>query len=134
MVHSCLRNLPAFRKINSDFIFNQLCTKATIQELPRGTIIFNQGDPGESWHVILTGRVNILVSKGFDLHQKSHISTLSSGEALGLKALVNDSPRTATAITETPVTLLRVAKTDYKNLLGFLHMIEPEGDDAFLAT
>ncbi|KAJ3213322.1 hypothetical protein HDU67_003041 [Dinochytrium kinnereticum] len=128
--------IQAFRKINSDFIFTQLCTKATIQEFPRGTIVFNQGDdtyspvyipqsdPGEAWHVVLMGRVNVLVSKGFDLQRKSIISVLGCGEAFGSQALVNDGPRTATVVCETPTWLMRVGKMDYKNLLGFLHMIE----------
>ncbi|KAJ3109753.1 hypothetical protein HDU96_007111 [Phlyctochytrium bullatum] len=124
LVHTCLRHLPAFRKINSDFIFTQICNRATIQEYSRGAVVFNQGDPGEAWHIILMGRVNVMVSKGFDFSKKYVIAVLGCGDAFGSQALINDGPRTATVVCETNCCMLRLGKMDYKNLLGFMHMIE----------
>ncbi|KAJ3194207.1 hypothetical protein HK101_003279 [Irineochytrium annulatum] len=119
-----LRPLQAFRKLKSEFIFNQLVERSVVQELPRGTVVFRQGDLGEAWHIVLSGRLDVLVSKGFDLERKTMISTLKSGDAFGSQALIHDGPRTATVVCETPVVMLRVEKSVYVKLLGFLHVVE----------
>ena len=78
-----------------------------------------KGDPGDAWYVVLSGRANIVVIKGFKVPRKVLVSTLQCGDGFGGQALVNDGPRTASVITATPTLLLRVEKSDYKRLLGF---------------
>jgi CRP-like cAMP-binding protein len=88
--------------------------------------IYFTGDLGDAWHILLSGKIHILVSKGFDSQTHLHISTLSNaGEAFGSHSLVHDSPRTSTAVcASSHVLLLRMERVDYKRLLGFLNVME----------
>jgi Rap guanine nucleotide exchange factor 4 len=77
-----------------------------------GKTIFNQGDEGLSWYIILKGSVDVVV------HGKNVVSQLFEGDDFGKLALVNKSPRAATIITrEDNCHFLRVDKDDFNRIL-----------------
>lgn len=78
----------------------------------QNTVIFNQGDVGHSWYIILRGSVNvIIVGKGV-------VCTLHDGDDFGKLALVNDAPRAATIVTNEPnCYFLRVDKQNFNTIL-----------------
>lgn len=78
----------------------------------QNTVIFNQGDTGHSWYIILRGSVNVvIVGKGV-------VCTLYDGDDFGKLALVNDAPRAATIVTsEASCYFLRVDKHDFNTIL-----------------
>ena len=49
--------------------------------------MFNQGDEGVSWYVILKGSVNVVI------HGKGTVTTLQEGDDFGQLALINNAPR-----------------------------------------
>lgn len=49
--------------------------------------VFNQGDEGTSWYVILKGSVNVVI------HGKGVVTTLQDGDDFGQLALINNAPR-----------------------------------------
>lgn len=49
--------------------------------------VFNQGDEGTSWYVILKGSVNVVI------HGKGVVTTLLDGDDFGQLALINNAPR-----------------------------------------
>jgi CRP-like cAMP-binding protein len=72
-----------------------------------GDIIFRQGDEGNFMYVILDGEVDILANG-------RHVNTLRAGEIFGEMALVDDRPRSGSAIANTDC---RVAQIDRKRFM-----------------
>jgi CRP-like cAMP-binding protein len=62
---------------------------------PSGTVLFREGDPGEEMYVIQAGRVQLTRRvRG----REAHLATLPPGEFFGEMSIVNNRPRSATAI------------------------------------
>ncbi|GFQ74722.1 rap guanine nucleotide exchange factor 4 [Trichonephila clavata] len=77
-----------------------------------GTVLFNQGDEGKSWFIILKGSVNVVI------YGKGIVCSLHEGDDFGKLALVNDAPRAATIVTrENNCHFLRVDKDDFNNII-----------------
>jgi CRP-like cAMP-binding protein len=59
-------------------------------------VIFHQGDPGGSLHIINSGRVKIVILS--EEGQELLVAILGEGDLLGELALLDGHPRTATAV------------------------------------
>jgi Rap guanine nucleotide exchange factor 4 len=74
--------------------------------------VFNQGDCGTCWYIILSGSVNVVIAG------KGVVCTLHEGDDFGKLALVNEAPRAATIITsESNCQFLRVDKSHFDRIL-----------------
>uniref|UniRef100_A0A6Q2YB27 Rap guanine nucleotide exchange factor (GEF) 4 n=1 Tax=Esox lucius TaxID=8010 RepID=A0A6Q2YB27_ESOLU len=77
-----------------------------------GTVLFNQGEEGTSWYIILKGSVNVVI------YGKGVVCTLHEGDDFGKLALVNDAPRSASIVLrEDNCHFLRVDKEDFNRIL-----------------
>ena len=63
---------------------------------PIGEVIFRQGDPSDCLYEISRGRVGIFLD--YETENQKKIAELSEGEYLGEMGLIEDSPRSATAV------------------------------------
>ncbi|KAJ3190882.1 Rap guanine nucleotide exchange factor 4 [Irineochytrium annulatum] len=117
-----IRHLVAFANL-SDFVLEQLCGVVHFNEFEKGRIIFRQGDEGTSWYVVLSGRVQVLVSYtgSYSMADSEPVRQLDEGDGFGELALVSDQPRAATILTLTPCKMLRVEKGDYLRIIRFNH-------------
>jgi CRP-like cAMP-binding protein len=64
------------------------------RELPRGTVLFREGDRGEEMYVLQAGRVDITKRSG---EVEKLLASLGQGEFFGEMSLLNQKPRSATA-------------------------------------
>ncbi|XP_055701566.1 rap guanine nucleotide exchange factor 4 isoform X2 [Phlebotomus papatasi] len=77
-----------------------------------GTVLFNQGDEGRSWYILLKGSVDVVI------HGKGTVATLKEGDDFGKLALINDAPRAATIVLkQNNCHLLRVDKEHFNRIL-----------------
>ncbi|XP_038645329.1 rap guanine nucleotide exchange factor 4 isoform X3 [Scyliorhinus canicula] len=77
-----------------------------------GTVLFNQGEEGTSWYIILKGTVNVVI------YGKGVVCTLHEGDDFGKLALVNNAPRAASIVLrEDNCHFLRVDKEDFNRIL-----------------
>jgi len=97
----------------STTVKRELASIIVFESHPRAdTVLFNQGDEGTSWYVILKGSVNVVI------HGKGTVTTLQDGDDFGNLALINNAPRAATIITrEDGCQFLRVDKDDFNRIL-----------------
>lgn len=79
-------------------------------ELPAGTVVVDQGDPGTQCFVIVEGLASVYV-------RGEHVASLDAGSMVGEMALVDHRPRTATVVADTDLDLLRFDSTAFAKLL-----------------
>jgi CRP/FNR family cyclic AMP-dependent transcriptional regulator len=86
-----------------------MVTSAQREEIrvPRGSVIFRQGDPGHEMFVISQGRVRLMI--GTAGHEKE-VAIFGPGEFFGELSLLSDEPRSATAEVVEDATLLAIGR------------------------
>ena len=77
-----------------------------IREFKAGETVFREGDRGVEFFVIRHGRVRILSGNRL-------LETLHENEIFGEMALIDDSPRSATAVAETDVAVAPLTEKQY---------------------
>jgi CRP/FNR family cyclic AMP-dependent transcriptional regulator len=91
-------------------------------QVPRGTVLFRQGDPGHEMFVIATGRIRLSIGEpGYE----REIGDLGPGEFFGELALLSDVSRTATAVAVEDSTLLVIGRD------AFAMMVQDDLDIVF---
>ena len=86
------------------------------QEEPAGTVLFRQGDPGDSMFLIEQGKVQ-LYSETPDGGSQPLV-LLSEGVAFGEMALLTGEPRSATAVAASDTVLYRIDSEIFGRLIG----------------
>lgn len=109
MRHPTFERLPA---ANLGALFGRL----TPVDVKPGQVIIKQGDPGDYYYIIKSGRVNVSRKSEKD-GKVVMLSELKEGDGFGEEALVSGTPRNANVIALTPGTLMRLAKPDFDALL-----------------
>jgi CRP-like cAMP-binding protein len=79
-----------------------------------GTLVFTQGEPGDSLYVILDGTVGVILEVD---GQAREISRMGPGECFGEMALLTGEPRSATIKALTAVDVLRLSKERFDELI-----------------
>lgn len=90
-------------------VFSDLFSSLKQKHFPKGQVIFNAGDDGDSMYFITSGKVEILTRKG------QLVSILRHGEFFGEDSLLEESPkRFAGAKAGTPVDVIQISKEDFE--------------------
>jgi CRP-like cAMP-binding protein len=105
-----LRGVDVLRRATSEDLA-YVAQIAEETELDEGTKVYAEGDAPDALHVVITGGVQLTQGS-------TDIGRLGPGEAFGAWALVDESPRLATAVTTAPTTLLTVRRDDFRDLLS----------------
>jgi CRP-like cAMP-binding protein len=90
-------------------------TQRLTRTIPRGQVIFREGDAGNTMFVIRTGRVRI--SKHVRGGEKT-FAVLGPGEFFGEMAILNGKPRTATATAVDDVALLELDADRFESMVS----------------
>ena len=80
----------------------------------KGYEIIRQGDPGDAFYLIASGRVSVWVNKG---GERVRVAGLRSDEYFGEMALMSNEPRNATVVAEMLTELFILEKFNFDNLL-----------------
>jgi len=105
-----LSRLPLFEGCSQRQL-RALARITEVREFPEASVLARAGDPGHEFFLILDGRVRIEVSP-------RKRARLNPGEFFGEMSLLDGGPRSATAVAETGVRLLVIARRDFSLLLA----------------
>lgn len=82
--------------------------------IPKGEILFREGDPPESMYIVARGAAHIVkVIAG----EETILDILGGGEIIGEMALLTGDPRTATIRAATTLTLGQITRADFDRLI-----------------
>jgi putative peptide zinc metalloprotease protein len=106
-------DMPLFRDLSPGEL-DVLLTKFAPLSVDAGEVVIRQGDSGERFYVVRSGRVKVT-------RNGEVLAELGAGEAFGEIALLLDVPRTATVTALEPTRLLVLEAHDFRDLLaGYL--------------
>jgi CRP-like cAMP-binding protein len=114
-VRHMLSGFDLFSRLD-DGDMDALLACASLQSTDAGTLLFQKGDAGDCLYGVLEGRVKIFVLSGTG--REVILNIMGPGDVFGEIALLDGSPRTASAETACPARLLRIEKAAFWNLLA----------------
>ena len=122
-IESLMREIPLFEGLSSrdlDAIISILHRR----EYETDEVLFRQGNPGVGMFIIQSGAIDIVYDPTGDT-----LATLENGDFFGELALLNETPRSASAIARKPSVLFGLFRPD---LLGLLDRKPSLGVDLLL--
>ena len=110
-----LGNIDFFKPLTSEEMTS--LTKRLRHDLyPRGDVLFRQGDTGDRFYVVKSGRVEVSVAR--DSGEVLFSTILDKGAFFGEMSLLTGEPRSATAKIVSDAELLSLGKNDLRDLIS----------------
>ncbi|HVG31248.1 MAG TPA: cyclic nucleotide-binding domain-containing protein [Pyrinomonadaceae bacterium] len=110
MSTEALRSVPLFASVDDEDA-RALVGLLKPRSLPRGALLFRQGDAGDAMYLVEAGRVRIFVTD--EDGDEVTLAELARGDFFGEMALVEGKARTASARAVDDVRLLSLAREDF---------------------
>ena len=107
-----LKNSDIFEQISTDdlrFVADALEERVYLI----GDVVFEKDDRGDNMYVIVSGKIGISLDKNTD----DYVATMSAGECFGEMNLLDDLPRSASAIVIEDATVLELSRPELRGLI-----------------
>ncbi len=104
-----LKSLSIFKE-TPETILSELAPLMKEEQLEADTIIFEENDPGDCMYIILSGKISI--KKG-----GQELAVLKENEVFGELSLLDNEPRSASAIAKTDCMLYKIDHEPFYELL-----------------
>ena len=110
-----LKIVPLFSDL-SEAELDLVLAASRIVNYPKANVVFNEGDPGDSLFVLVSGRVKVvLLGSG---GQETILAMLGTPGFFGELALLDGAPRSATVVTLAKCEFLRIPRQPFLDLLA----------------
>lgn len=110
-----LKQVPLFATLPTAQL--ELLAKMVVRKrYPKNTVILVEGDDTDALHIIISGRIKVLISD--EDGREVILSLLERGEYFGEMGLLDDSPRSASVETLEECELMSMSKGDFKRCLA----------------
>lgn len=94
---------------------DELARRLRRRRFRRNEVIFHQGDPGDSLHIVASGSVKIVLPSPSG--EEAIIATLRPGDFFGELALIDGAPHSATATAVEATETLSLPRATFRELL-----------------
>ena len=108
-----LQNTYFFQSLKMNEL-DELIGHLRMIRVQKGYEIIKQGDPGDAFYLIASGKVSVWMKKGF---KRSNVAELVSDDFFGEMALISNEPRSATIVAEDVTELFILQKYDFDKIL-----------------
>ena len=98
----------------TDETLRAITATGIVRSFPKGTILINEGDTGDSLYIVLSGRVKVFASNAAG--REIVLSFVGQGEYVGEMSL-DGSPRSASVMTVEPTTCAIVNRASFREFL-----------------
>lgn len=95
-IEDVLRDIPLFRELSRREL-RDVAQTLEISDYAIEDVVFKQGEPGRGMYIVLSGGIDIF-QKDEEDDARLHLSRSEAGAFFGETALLDDSPRTASAV------------------------------------
>jgi CRP-like cAMP-binding protein len=109
-----LRTVPIFSELTDGDIAS-LARLSSRRRFPKDTVVFFENEEGDFFFMILEGRIKVTILG--DDGREVILSMLGPGDFFGEMALLDNEPRSATAIAVEESELLQLHRTDFQSVL-----------------
>lgn len=109
IVSERLAQVPMFASCTTGQL-QQVSRLATEMDVPAGTQLTAEGEPGHEFLIVLDGTATVYAGGRL-------LATLTRGDWFGEVALLDAGPRTATVTAQTPMTLAVVSQSEFGALV-----------------
>jgi CRP/FNR family transcriptional regulator, cyclic AMP receptor protein len=110
-----LRTVPLFSELSDEAIAS-LGRLASRRRYPRDTVVFFENEEGDCLFMILEGRIKVTILG--DDGREIILTMLGPGDLFGEMALLDNEPRSATAIAVEESELLLLQRSDFQAVVG----------------
>jgi CRP-like cAMP-binding protein len=110
-----LRSVPIFSEL-TEADFQMLAKVANRRRYPKDSVVFFENEQGDFFFMILDGRIKVTILG--DDGREVILSLLGSGDFFGEMALLDNEPRSATAIAVEDSELLSLHRNDFQSVLS----------------
>jgi len=104
-----LARVPLFAGLSKRHL-RGLAAIAREQRFDEGEAIAREGKPGDDFYVIVSGQAKVL-------RGKRALGRLTPGDFFGEIALLDEGPRSASVVAETPITVLTINRRPFQTAL-----------------
>jgi putative ABC transport system ATP-binding protein len=105
-----LMQCPVFAGLTPS-ILSDMADEMSLERYTAGTVLLRQGDAGDKFYLIRTGRCNVSIDHG---KTRTAVNTLGEGEFFGEIALMTGEPRSATVVATEAIELYTLSKDDFQ--------------------
>ena len=109
-----LRSVPIFAELGDEHIAS-LARLTTRRRHPKDTVVFFENEQGDTFFMIVQGRVKVTILG--DDGREVILSVLGPGDFFGEMSLLDNEPRSATAIAVEDTELLSLQRNDFQSVL-----------------
>ena len=111
---TALQSVAIFSEVQEDTLVG-LLEVAETKDLVRGDVLFAEGDEPTSLHIVLSGRIAIVMTSEVD-NRESVVALMDSGDLFGELGLLDNGARSATARAIEPTSVLEIGYDHVKEL------------------
>ena len=110
-----LKEIPLFAELKDEDLA-ELCKHIKLRRFMKNSPIVRQGDKGDNFYTIVSGKAKIVVS-GNNGAEKN-LGILSTGDSFGETALIEKGPRTASIITLSQTAVFEISREGFEKFLA----------------